>query len=223
MKSGASPDKTALFEKVEQLSRTQKILIYVVCILAATAAFGYFSFYPTWQSTNKLAKEEKQLQEKLTRAKANARQIKAYRERVKQAEASFQMAMRALPEKQEIPSLLAGISRAGQRAGLEFTLFQPKPEIPKEFYAELPLAIKVTGSYHQVATFFDKVSRLDRIVNIRDITMVPLKEKARGKGSKSSARSGDRLQTTCTAVTYKFIEQSQQKKSDKKSKKKKKK
>jgi len=216
MKSGASADKTALFEKIEQLSKTQKILIYVVCILVAAAAFGYFSFYPSWQSIAKLSKEEKQLQKKLATAKANARQIQAYRERIKQAKARLNMAMRALPEKQEIPSLLAGISRAGQRAGLEFTLFQPKPEIPREFYAELPLAIKVIGSYHQVATFFDKVSRLDRIVNIQDITMTPLSEKE---------QSGPdvRLMTACTAVTYKFIEQSPKKKSDKNKKKKKKK
>ncbi len=215
MKSGASADKTALFERIEQLSKTQKVLIYVVCILVAAAAFGYFSFYPSWQAVNKLSKEEKQLQEKLTVAKRNARQIKAYRERIEQAKARFKMAMRALPEKQEIPSLLAGISRAGQRAGLEFTLFQPKAEIPKDFYAELPLAIKVTGTFHQVATFFDKVSRLDRIVNIQDITMTPLPAKAQ-------SGPGVKLLTACTAVTYKFIEQSQQKKSGKNKKKKKK-
>ncbi len=216
MKSGASADKTALFERIEQLSKTQKVLIYVVCILLVTAAFGYFSFYRSWQAVNRLSKEEKQLQEKLTIAKRNARQIKAYRERIEQAKARLKMAMRALPEKQEIPSLLAGISRAGQRAGLEFTLFQPKAEIPKDFYAELPLAIKVTGTYHQVATFFDKVSRLDRIVNIQDITMTPLPDKE---------QSGPdiKLMTACTAVTYKFIEQSQQKKSGKDKKRKKKK
>ncbi len=222
MKSGASQEKSALLEKIEQLSRTQKILIYGVCILVATAAFGYFSYYAAWQSIDKLSTEEQQLQKKLSRARANAKQIKAYRERIKKAEASFQMAMRALPEKQEIPSLLAGISRAGQRAGLEFTLFQPRAETPKEFYAELPLAVKVTGSYHQVATFFDKVSRLDRIVNIQDITMTPVVQKARGKKGTSS-RSGDELETACTAVTYKFIEKPPEKKSDKKSKKKKKK
>ncbi len=212
MKPGASQEKTALFEKIEQLSKTQKILIYAVCIVVAAAAFGYLSYYPSWQSISKLSKEEAQLQKKLARAKANARQIKAYRERIKQAEASFRMAMRALPEKQEIPSLLAGISRAGQRAGLEFTLFQPKAEVPREFYAELPLAIRVTGSYHQVATFFDKVSRLDRIVNIQDINMAPV-------AAKGKSLPGNELMTACTAVTYKFIDQPQQKKSDKKKKK----
>ncbi len=216
MKSGASADKTALFERIEQLSKTQKILIYVVCILLVAAAFGYFSFYPSWQAVNRLSKEEKQLQKKLTIAKRNARQIKAYRERIEQAKARLKMAMRALPEKQEIPSLLAGISRAGQRAGLEFTLFQPKAEIPKDFYAELPLAIKVIGTYHQVATFFDKVSRLDRIVNIQDVTMTPLP-------GKEQSGPGIKLMTACTAVTYKFIEKSQQKKSGKNKKRKKKK
>jgi len=223
MKPGASQDKTALFQKIEQLSRTQKILIYVVCILVAAAAFGYLSYYSSWQAIDRLSTEEGQLQKQLVRAKINAQQIKVYRELIKKAEASFKMAMRALPEKQEIPTLLAGISRAGQRAGLEFTLFQPKEEIPQEFYAELPLAIKVTGDYHQVATFFDKVSRLDRIVNIQDITMAPIDQKARGKKSKSpSSQSAGELETVCTAVTYKFIEKPEQKETDKKSKNKKK-
>ena len=119
------------------------------------------------------------------------------------AEEQFKIVMRALPEKEEIPTLLTGISKAGKDSGLNFVLFQPKPEVEKEFYAEIPVAIEVSGDYHGVATFFESVAELNRIVNVRDIKMTPEKESAA-------------LSTTCTAVTYKFIEPSET--SDKKSK-----
>jgi type IV pilus assembly protein PilO len=99
----------------------------------------------------------------------------------------------ALPEKKEIPSLLTAISRAGRDVGLEFLLFQPGAEVPKEFYAEIPVSINVVGPYQNIALFFDKVARLFRVVNINDIAM----------GSKGSTRD---LNTTCTAITYRFIE-----------------
>jgi len=137
-----------------------------------------------------------QVQQELAKAKKNASELNDWRNKMKQKEAQYKTVMRALPEKEEIPSLLAGISQAGRDAGLEFLLFQPKPESAKEFYAEIPVDISVSGTYHQVAVFFDKVSNLPRIVNIRDIKMVPAGQKD----------SGGTLTTACQAVTYKFIE-----------------
>ena len=133
---------------------------------------------------------------------------------MQEAEAQFKTAMRALPEKEEIPSLLTSISKSGQDAGLEFLLFEPKPEVRKEFYAEIPVAINVTGGYHDMAVFLDKVARLSRIVNVRDISM-------------GRTKDGEDLNTSCTAVTYKFVEgpppedpKAKKKKKKKKSKKK---
>jgi type IV pilus assembly protein PilO len=128
---------------------------------------------------------------------------------MKAAESRFKLVMKSLPEKEEIPSLLSNISLSGQDAGLEFVLFQPKKEVKKDFYAEIPVAIKVTGKYHNVALFFDKVARLPRVVNIRNIMMTP------GKGN-------EKLSTGCTAVTYKFIDRPKKKSNKKKPKKKKK-
>jgi type IV pilus assembly protein PilO len=111
--------------------------------------------------------------------------------------------MKALPEKEEIPSLLTSISRSGQDVGLEFLLFEPKAEARKEFYAEIPVAMQVVGGYHDLAMFFDKVARLSRIVNIKNISMGRIKD-------------SQRLNTSCTAVTYKFVEPAPQKPSAKK-------
>ena len=128
---------------------------------------------------------------------------------MQEAEVQFKTAMRALPEREEIPSLLTSISRSGQDAGLEFLLFQPKSEVRKEFYAEIPVEMSVKGGYHDLAVFFDKVARLSRIVNIRNISM---------------KRAGDTLDlnTSCTAVTYKFVEPPPQKQTNKRKKKKRK-
>jgi type IV pilus assembly protein PilO len=93
------------------------------------------------------------------------------------AEEQFKIVMRALPEKEEIPTLLTGISKAGKSSGLNFILFQPMPEVKKDFYAEIPVAMEVTGDYHGVAMFFENVAGLNRIVNIRNISMTPADKK----------------------------------------------
>jgi type IV pilus assembly protein PilO len=115
---------------------------------------------------------------------------------MQEAEAQFKIAMSALPEKEEIPSLLTSISKSGQEVGLEFLLFEPKAETRREFYAEIPVAMNIRGDYHNLAVFFDKVARLSRIVNINNITINRSKD----------IKDPKDLSTACTAVTYKFVE-----------------
>ena len=151
--------------------------------------------------------EYKELAEKLDKARNTAKKLNYYRTKMKAAEAQFNIVMRALPEKKEIPALLDNISKAARDAGLDITKFQPNAEKPKEFYAEVPISINVSGNYHSVAMFFDKISSLPRIVTISAVKMSPDKE-------------GVKLSASCTAVTYKFIEPSKKKSKKKKKKKK---
>jgi type IV pilus assembly protein PilO len=197
-KSKVSADSLSpVFEKIEQLNKVQRILITVVVFVLLLGGFAWFSYWPKYDEIGKLkgalAAEEK----KLEIAKRNARQLNSWRAKMKSKEEQFQVVKQALPEKEEIPSLLASISQSGKDAGLEFELFQPKPEVARDFYAEIPVAINVTGSYHDVATFFDKVAVLSRIVNIGDIHVFP---------KSGSAEDAGKLTTECTAVTYKFID-----------------
>jgi len=183
----------SFFEKIEKLTVLQRMLIAVGLIVVIVAGFVWYLIWPkVGQITEYRTKLEK-IEKQLTTAKRNAAALKKFQAKMQEAEAQFKTAMRALPEKEEIPSLLTSISKSGQDAGLEFMLFEPKPEIRKEFYAEIPVAINVTGGYHDMAVFLDKVARLSRIVNVRDISM------GRTKG-------GEDLNTSCTAVTYKFVE-----------------
>ena len=190
-----------LFEKIEKLSKVQRILICSGIFLAIIASFVWVSYLPKIKTQKILDKEIKKLENKLIVAKRNARDLKKYQNRIKEAESDFRKVMLSLPEKEEIPSLISAISASGKESGLEFLLFQPKGENRKDFYAEIPVSIQVTGNFHNIVLFFDKVARLSRIVNIRDIKISGKK----GKG-KSKTLDIDELSTSCTAVTYKFVE-----------------
>ncbi len=180
-------------EKVEKLSTVQRVLIYAGTFLVLIGAVVYFLYMPKWEMVGKLQTEYDDLTRKLVIAKKNAARLPKLRAQMKEEEAKFQQASKALPENREIPSLLTSISQSGREAGLEFQLFQPGGEINKKFYSEIPVAIKLDGGYHNIAEFFDRVAALSRIVTIRDIAMSP--------------SQGDKLRTSCSAVTYKFIEQ----------------
>ena len=200
----------SFFEKIEKLPKIQRILISAGTFVLIIGAFVYFLYWPKFGEIDKLEKKLAKLEKQLNTAKRNAASLEKFQSKMKEAEAQFKAAMRALPEKEEIPSLLTSISKSGQDVGLEFILFEPKPEVRKEFYAEIPVAINVKGGYHDLAIFFDKVARLSRIVNVRDISM--------GRGKQEAD-----LSTTCTAVTYKFVEPQPKAKAKAKKKKKKKK
>jgi type IV pilus assembly protein PilO len=187
-----------LFEKIEQLSNIQRIAIAAGIVVLVIGSFLWFSYVPKWKTINKLKKDLVAEQRKLEVAKRNAKQLNAKRAQMKSKEEEFLRVKRALPENEEIPSLLASISQSGKDSGLDFELFQPKAEVEKDFYAEIPVSIVVSGNYHEVAMFFDRVGGLSRIVNIKNFQMAP--------PQKRSAAEDEELSTKCTAVTYKFIE-----------------
>jgi type IV pilus assembly protein PilO len=190
-----------LFEKIEKLSKVQRIIICSGIFLVVIGSFVYFSYLPKIKTQKNLNKEIQKLEKKLTIAQKNAKDLKKYQNKIKEAKSKFKEVMLSLPEKEEIPSLISAISASGQESGLEFLLFQPKGEKRKDFYAEIPVSIKVTGNFHNIVLFFDKVARLSRIVNIRDTQI----SGAKGKGKLKTSGS-NQLSTSCTAVTYKFIE-----------------
>lgn len=184
-----------VINKIEQLSKVQRIAVWAGVLILLIGAFVYFSYLPKLKKIDQLKANLTRIEKELEIAKKNARQLNEFRKKMQDAEEQFKIVMRALPENEEIPTLLTGISKAGTDSGLNFILFQPKPDEKKDFYAEIPVAMTVTGDYHGVATFFENVAGLNRIVNIKNIDMKPDKESTN-------------LTTTCTAVTYKFIEPS---------------
>lgn len=183
-----------MIDTIGKLSKLYRILIFLGIVAILVGPFVYFIYLPKVKKIEELKKEQQMLDTRLARANAKKRQLKHFQNEMEKAEAEFKIVKKKLPEKKEIPSLLANISQSGQEAGLEFILFQPGPEQRKDFYAEIPVAIQVSGQYHNVALFFDKVSRLSRIVNIDNIKLSQTKTE------------NDKLDTTCSAITYRFVE-----------------
>ena len=180
-------------EKLKKLVLWQRVAILAGLIVLLVGAAVWFLFLPQYEEISQLDEKLQGLEKKLATAKVNAAELGKFQAKMQEAEAQFKVAMRALPENQEIPSLLTSISKSGQEVGLEFLLFEPKPETRREFYAEIPVAMSLRGDYHNLAVFFDKVARLSRIVNINNISVTPGKD-------------GRELNTACFAVTYKFVE-----------------
>jgi type IV pilus assembly protein PilO len=205
MANGLAQSIEPFFEKVEKLSRVQRVAISAAIFGLIAGGFIYFLYWPKLDQINRLNTQLEKLEKKLETAKRNAKDLKKFQAKMKEAEAQFRMAMKKLPEKEEIPSLLSSISDSGQQVGLEFLLFEPKAEKKKEFYAEIPVAMNIKGDYHNLALFFDQIARLSRIVNIKNIQI------SNAKGKKTSD-----LNTRCLAVTYKFIETSAKKRKKKK-------
>ncbi len=184
----------AFFEKVGSFSKLQRMLVCLITVAVISVAYIYFIYMPKQQQILRLNREFSVQKRKLNTYRKMASDLSKYEKKMADFQIRFNLAMKALPDKKEIPSLLKAVSKAGIDAGLVFTLFQPGHEVNKKFYAEIPVKIKINGGYHQLAHFFDQVSRLYRIVTIRDINI---------KGQRNS----DGLAVSCTAVTYKFVKQ----------------
>jgi len=180
------------FEKVEKLKMIHRVLILVGTIVLVAGIFVALVYIPKSKEITRLNKEIASLEKKINQAKIKARTLKKFEAEQIEVEAQFREALNLLPNKREIPTLLRSITQLGSDAELEFLLFSPNKEKARDFYIEIPVSMEVSGTYHDVATFFDKVGRMKRIVNILDISMTPVKSRSTN------------LTTKCNAVTYRF-------------------
>jgi type IV pilus assembly protein PilO len=203
---------TIPWHKLGKLSRAHKMIISVAILASLWACFVWFFYMPQTDKISKLNQDLNSAQNKLARLKDVEQNLRAFKKQFKETNEKFKEALKLLPDKEEIPTLLSSISNLGAQSGLEFLLFQPQREVPRNFYAEIPLKLEVTGPYHNVATFFDQVSRLSRIVSIGNVTMAEM------KAAKTQADVVV-LKTGCTATTYKFIEPKEEPKQGKKKRK----
>jgi type IV pilus assembly protein PilO len=174
------------------------VLIVLVCILVAVAA--YFLDTTNQLNTLKNAKAQEQtLRQTFSEKQAKAANLTAYKEQLKDMRNSFGALLRQLPNKTEIETLLTDISQTGISSGLTIDYFKPEGLVPKEFYAEYPIKLKVTGRYHQFAQFVSGVAALPRIVTLKNFKIEPVDKK-----------DGLKLQMEVTAVTYQYLDESEQ-------------
>lgn len=140
--------------------------------------------------------EERTLRETFRSKHSKAINLEVYKQQLKDIERSFGALLRQLPGRTEVPNLLVDISQTGLAAGLEEKLFQPAPEQKKDFYAELPIKIRLSGSYHEFGEFVSGVAALPRIVTLHDIEIKPENKDAY-----------DQLTLDLTAKTYRYLDE----------------
>ena len=144
--------------------------------------------------------QELSLRQEFEQKHAQAVNLAVYKQQLKDLRRSFGALLRQLPGKTEVPNLLVDISQTALAAGLQQKLFQPEPEQEKDFYAELPIKMELTGNYHQFGEFVSGIAALPRIVTLHDIQIKP----ATATGGKSGGY--DDLTLTLTAKTYRYLD-----------------
>ncbi len=193
-------------DSIFKLPTLKKVLILagILCVIAGLYAYVFFM---PWQDSMNVAKGElSKLTKELNESRAITRDLQKFKEEVDRLNGELKTALTQLPNEKEIPEILKSISSLGKESNLEFTLFRPKPEVPQQFYAQVPIELAVLGNYHNIGIFFDKVSKLPRIINVVDFNMTRAKD-IKGKGE------GDVLvKTSCMINTYRFLEQKREEK-----------
>ena len=199
-------DLSTYFDKISKLRMAYRVLLFAATIVVLIALHIWLVHIPKTTEIATIQSDLKKLENQIRIAKIAAKNLKKLEKNLAKAQEDLKFALKLLPTSSEIPNLLKGITKLGNDSNLEFLLFSPKKQVPKEFYVQIPVSIQVRGVYHDVATFFDKVGKLDRIVNITNVTMKPIKE------------SSTILNTSCSALTYSFKERKKTKDVGKKKK-----
>ena len=143
------------------------ILLFLVLMGLAT----YFGWLPQYDEFEAKQKQEVVLRQEYSTKKAQAINLDLYVQQLKEVEQQFGALLRQLPSKSEMDALLSDINQAGLGRGLQFELFKPSVERLQDFYAELPVDLRVTGSYHDIGAFTSDVSQLSRIVTLNDLVI----------------------------------------------------
>lgn len=175
------------------------IKIVVVVLLCALVIGGWF-YFDTQEQLERLEaaeRKEQSLRNTFESKQKKAASLDAYKQQLAEMRESFGAMLRQLPDKTEVAALLVDVSQTGLGAGLEFELFKPAGEVPRDFYAELPISIKVVGDYHEFGNFISGLAALPRIVTIHNVNITP----------RDKARKGSPLLLQATAKTYRYLDE----------------
>ncbi|OGU24846.1 MAG: pilus assembly protein PilO [Geobacteraceae bacterium GWF2_54_21] len=183
-------------EKILKLPTKQKILIVALIAILEAAALVWFVYLPKHNELNGLKAELSKLQSEIDEKTRIANNLPKLKAEYDQLNVELAKALTELPNSKEIPSLLTSITSLGKNAGLDFLVFRPKGEVLKDFYAEVPVDIVVSGSYYSVANFFAAVANLPRIVNITSVAFTDIK----------SVSNRMMTKVTCLATTFRFLD-----------------
>lgn len=181
-----------------------KAVLFAVIFIVLLGLGYYFLLSPALETLDQEKAKEQQLRDVFLAKKSQAINLEAYRAQMVEIEKTFGALLRQLPDKSQIDGLLTDINQAGLSRGLEFELFKPGSEIQAEFYAEMPIAIKVLGTYHDLGAFASDISRLSRIVTISNVSVQPQNNKD-AKDAKP-VNTNAILVMEAVAKTYRYLD-----------------
>ena len=187
------------FKNMGSLSMPVKLVLLSFLFLILMGLGYWFLWSDQMAEIDQAKAKEQELRKVFLDKKAQAIKVEAYKQQMVDIEKTFGALLKQLPDKSQMDGLLTDINQAGLGRGLEFDLFKPGQETVAEFYAEMPIQIKIRGNYHDIGAFATDISKLSRIVTLNDLTIAPM-----GKDSKDTMLSLD-----ATAKTYRYLDASE--------------
>jgi type IV pilus assembly protein PilO len=188
-------------DKITKLPNKQKIALLILFLVAEIVVLFFFLIQPKYKEMKALDAQLASLQQQVQENRILAARLPILQKEYDQLNRQLEAALTELPNQKEIPGLLTSVTDEGKKAGLDFLVFRPQPEQPKDFYAAVPVDITVSGTFSSVGNFFAAVGSLPRIMNISNVNFSDIKS------------SGERttLKVTCLATTFRFLEKKEQK------------
>lgn len=185
-----------LIARISKVPIAQRVLVLALLVLAIVLATYFFFVSPLEEKVDRLEKQVARLDTQLSKKRVIARNLSRFRVEVERLKQRLNEALTELPNEAEIPELLQKLAALVEQSDCEMEVFKPQREVPQGFYARIPVEMAITGNYHSIAVFFDKVSKLARIVNVTDIQL----EKPKLENKKVV------LLARFLATTFKFVE-----------------
>jgi type IV pilus assembly protein PilO len=237
-----------LFQAVYSIPAWQKVGIWLLAIVIPVVLFWFFPLSVRLAEIKTMSEKIPKLSQELVKLEAKSKQFPQFEEELNIMDGVLQKALKLLPEKEDIPQFLPEISSLGNEAGLDFLSFKPQKEQLKTFYAAIPINMEFNGPFHNIVDFFDNVSRMARIVRIKEVSMgkakqntkvwsqkrpatsnqkteaageaTPIKGSGEGRIEGQEVKQGSTwiISTRCEAVTYRFLSLEEQQTKKKKKK-----
>ncbi len=185
-------------------------LVLAALVIAAVVGGGYYFFISDQlEGLDRVTREEQQLRQEFVEKQRVAANLEAFRIQLEQMEADLEIMLRQLPTGTEMPDLLEDVSNTGKKNGLEFELFKPEAEQPRDFYAAKPITIKAKGTYHQFGAFVSGVAALPRIVTLENATLsgVAAGGPAPRGGAQARRQDNEPLTIQATLQTYRYMDE----------------
>ena len=179
-------------ERLEGISSLYRWLAIPVFVLLFAVLFWYFLYQPYSEEMAALQERITSKRQTVEKYQKIAAQLETFRTQVSELEARLHALLRELPESREIPGMIRQISDLGVRTGLQISLIKPMLEQRKEFYAEIPIQVRVKGQYHAVGRFFDDLAHLERVISVDGIQIEATSQ-----------------ETQCLATTFRFLDEAE--------------